>query len=288
MKAGAAPVGPGRAEMTVAQALAEAQRASVDRLDAQLMLAHLLQHPRSWLIAHDDEPLGAQHSSRYLQWLERRGAGEPLAYLLGQAEFCGLTLQVGPEVLIPRPETELLVDWGVEVLATWAGPATPARVIDLGCGSGAIALAIRHRHPAAAVTAVDASAPALDIARRNAEALGLPITWALGDWWSAVAGQRFHLALANPPYVAPGDPHLQALRHEPQSALVAPDNGMADLRRLIDMAPESLHPGGWLLLEHGHDQGLPVRERLQQVGFSQVETRCDLAGLERCTGGRFG
>jgi release factor glutamine methyltransferase len=288
MTADAAPVGPGRAEMTVAQALAEAQRASVDRLDAQLMLAHLLQHPRSWLIAHDDVPLGAQHSSRYVQWLERRGAGEPLAYLLGQAEFCGLALQVGPEVLIPRPETELLVDWGVEVLAAWAGRASPARVIDLGCGSGAIALAIQHRHPAAAVTAVDASAPALDIARRNAEALGLPITRALGDWWSAVAGQRFHLALANPPYVAPGDPHLQALRHEPRSALVAPDNGMADLRRLIDTAPESLHPGGWLLLEHGHDQGLPVRERLQQVGFSQVETRCDLAGLERCTGGRFG
>lgn len=288
MNANAAPMSPGCAEMTVAQALAEAQRISVDRLDAQLMLAHLLQHPRSWLVAHDDVQLGAQHSSLYVQWLERRNAGEPLAYLLGQAEFCGLTLHVGPEVLIPRPETELLVDWGVEILATWTGPATPARVIDLGCGSGAIALAIRHRYPAAAVTAVDASAPSLDIARRNAEALGLPITQALGNWWSAVAGQRFHLALANPPYVAPGDPHLQALRHEPHSALVSPENGMADLRRLIDMAPESLHPGGWLLLEHGHDQGRPVRERLRQAGFSQVETRCDLAGLERCSGGRFG
>ncbi|OYT99156.1 MAG: protein-(glutamine-N5) methyltransferase, release factor-specific [Burkholderiales bacterium PBB1] len=274
--------------MTVAHALAEAHRAGVDRLDAQLMLAHLLRHPRGWLIAHDDVPLGAHHSSRYVQWLERRGAGEPLAYLLGQAEFCGLTLQVGPEVLIPRPETELLVEWGMQVLAGWPAPPTPARVIDLGCGSGAIALAIRHRHPTAAVTAVDTSAPALDLACRNAEALGLPITPALGNWWSAVAGQRFHLALANPPYVAPGDPHLEALRHEPHSALVAPEQGMADLHRLIDMAPESLHPGGWLLLEHGHDQGQPVRERLRQVGFSEVETRRDLAGLERCTGGRFG
>ncbi|MBY0468701.1 MAG: peptide chain release factor N(5)-glutamine methyltransferase [Burkholderiaceae bacterium] len=273
--------------MTVAQALAEAQRAGVDRLDAQLMLAHLLQHPRSWLIAHDDAQLGA-HSSRYAQWLQRRGAGEPLAYVVGQAEFCGLTLQVGPQVLIPRPETEQLVEWGEEVLSSWRAMAPAARVIDLGCGSGAIALAIRHRCPAAEVTAVDASAAALDIARRNAEALGLPITWALGDWWTAVAGQRFHLALANPPYVAPGDPHLKALHHEPHSALVAAENGMADLHRLIDAAPTALHPGGWLLLEHGHDQGQPVRERLQQAGFIQVETRRDLAGLERCTGGRFG
>ena len=285
MKPEAVSARPGRAEMTVAQALAEAQVAGVDRLDAQLMLAHLLQQPRSWLIAHDDVRLCEPHSSRYAQWLQRRGAGEPLAYLLEQAEFCGLTLQVGPQVLIPRPETELLVEWGMEVLSGWHAPA---RVVDLGCGSGAIALAIKHRHPVAEVTAVDVSAHALNIAGRNAQALGLPITLALGDWWSAVAGQRFHLALANPPYVAPGDPHLQALHHEPHSALVAAENGMADLHRLIDTALSGLHPGGWLLLEHGHDQGPPVRERLQQAGFNQVETRRDLAGMERCTGGRFG
>lgn len=288
MTADAAPAPLGRVEMTLAQALAEAQTAGVDRLDAQLMLAHLLQQPRSWLIAHDDVRLCEPHASRYAQWLQRRGAGEPLAYLLGQAEFCGLTLQVGPQVLIPRPETELLVEWGVEVLSRGPALAAPARVVDLGCGSGAIALAIRRRCPTADVTAVDASAAALDTAGRNAEVLGLPITQALGDWWSAVAGQRFHLALANPPYVAPGDPHLQALHHEPYSALVAAENGMADLHRLIDAAPTALHPGGWLLLEHGHDQGRPVRERLQRAGFTQVETRCDLAGLERCTGGRFG
>jgi len=252
------------------------------------MLAHLLLQPRSWLIAHDDAVLSAAQSTQYGQWLERRHAGEPLAYLLGQTEFCGLVLQVGPQVLIPRPETELLVDWGLGVLAAASASTTEPDVVDLGCGSGAIALAIRHRCPAAIVSAVDASAQALDITRRNAEALGLPITLAQGDWWSAVGGQRFHLAVSNPPYVAPGDPHLAALHHEPRSALVAPEQGLADLHRLIDGAPDALRPGGWLLLEHGHDQGDSVRRRLRQAGFSEVATRCDLAGLERCTGGRFG
>ena len=273
--------------MTVAHALGAARAAGVDRLDAQLMLAHLLQQPRNWLIAHDDVVLSALQSTQYAQWLERRRADEPLAYVLGQTEFCGLALQVGPQVLIPRPETELLVDWGLEVLAAqFASTSTPS-VVDLGCGSGAIALAIRHRCPAATVTAVDASAPALDIARRNAEALGLPITLAQGDWWSAVPGHSFHLALSNPPYVAPGDPHLAALHHEPSSALVAAEQGLSDLYRLIDGAATALHPGGWLLLEHGHDHGAAVRLRLQQAGFSEVATRYDLAGLERCSGGRL-
>lgn len=274
--------------MTVAHALGAARAAGVDRLDAQLMLAHLLLQPRSWLIAHDNAALSAVQTTRYARWLEQRRAGEPLAYLLEQTEFCGLVLQVGPQVLIPRPETELLVNWGLEVLAAQFGSTSTPSVVDLGCGSGAIALAIRHRWPTATVTAVDASVPALDTARRNAEALGLPITLAIGDWWSAVAGRRFHLALSNPPYVAPGDPHLAALHHEPRSALVAAEQGLADLHRLIDGAPASLHPGGWLLLEHGHDQGAAARLRLQQAGFSEVATRCDLAGLERCSGGHFG
>lgn len=288
MSASPSPSTPACADTTVAQALRAARASDVDRLDAQLMLAHLLQQPRSWLIAHDDVALNTMQSAQYAQWLERRRAGEPLAYLLGQTEFCGLVLQVGPQVLIPRPETELLVDWGLAVLAAALAPTSVPSVVDLGCGSGAIALAIRQRWPAAAVTAVDASAQALDIARRNAQALGLPITLTQGDWWSAVAGQRFHLALSNPPYVAPGDPHLAALNHEPRSALVAAEQGLADLHHLIDGATAALHPGGWLLLEHGHDQGAPVRQRLRAAGFSEVETRCDLAGLERCTGGRFG
>ncbi len=287
MSADEAPAPVGWAEMTVAQALTAAREVAVERLDAQLMLAHLLQRSRSWLMAHDDVALDAPCARRYVEWLARRAAGEPLAYLLEHAEFCGLTLQVGPQVLIPRPETELLVEWGLEVLAAQRAASTPLRVVDLGCGSGAMALAIQHRFPTALVTAADASAPALDLARRNADALALPITLAHGDWWSAVAGQRFHLALANPPYVAPGDPHLDALRHEPYTALVASENGMADLHRLIDAAPAGLHAGGWLLLEHGHDQGQPVRDRLRQAGFHQIATRSDLAGLERCTGGRL-
>lgn len=288
MNAPQAPSAPVHAGSTLAHALTAARAFGVERLDAQLMLAHLLEQPRSWLIAHDNVALSAVHATQYAQWLEQRRAGEPLAYLLGQTEFCGLVLQVGPQVLIPRPETELLVDWGLQVLAARSASTSTPSVVDLGCGSGAIALAIRHRCPAATVTAVDASVPALDIARRNAEALGLPITLAPGDWWSAVAGQRFHLALSNPPYVAPGDPHLAALHHEPRSALIASEQGLADLHRLIDGAPTGLHPGGWLLLEHGHDQAAKVRKRLRKMGFDEVETRCDLAGLERCTGGRFG
>lgn len=277
-----------RLAATIAQALQAARDARVDRLDAQLMLAQLMQQPRSWLIAHDDAPLRPPQATQYAQWLTRRGAGEPLAYVLAQAEFCGLTLQVGPQVLIPRPETELLVEWGLQLLSGQLAPCAQPQVVDLGCGSGAIALAIRHRHPAATVTAVDASDAALEVARQNASRLNLSITCVQGDWWSAVAGQRFHLALSNPPYIAPGDPHLAALQHEPHSALVAPERGLSDLHRLIDGAPAALHPGGWLLLEHGHDQGAAVRTRLQQAGFTNVSTRRDLADMERCTGARLG
>ena len=271
---------------TIAQALITARASSVERLDAQLMLAHLLRRPRSWLIAHDETMLNAAQAAQFAHWLDRRRTGEPLAYLLERAEFCGLTLQVGPQVLIPRPETELLVEWGLELLSDRLATISAPSVVDLGCGSGAIALAIQHQCAAATVTAVDASAPALDVARCNAEALHLPITLAKGDWWSAVVGQRFHLALANPPYVAPGDPHLAALRYEPHSALVSTEHGLADLLRLIDGAAAALHPGGWLLLEHGHDQGASVRQRMRQAGFTEAETRCDLAGMERCTGAR--
>jgi len=281
-----APSAAVSAGATIAQALTAARASGVERLDVQLMLAHLLQQHRSWLIAHDQTVLSAVQATQLSHWLDRRRTGEPLAYLLGRAEFCGLTLQVGPQVLIPRPETELLVEWALEVLAARLATVSAPSVVDLGCGSGAIALAIQHQCAAARVTAVDASAPALDVARCNAVALHLPITLAQGDWWSSVVGQRFHLALANPPYVAPDDPHLIPLRYEPHSALVATEHGLADLHRLIDGAALALHPGGWLLLEHGHDQGAAVRQRLQQAGFAETETRCDLAGMERCTGAR--
>ncbi len=276
------------AALSIAEALRSATACGVDRLDAQLMLSKLFERPRAWLVAHAEATLtGAQHA-RYTQWLARRSTGEPLAYLFGEQAFYGLALQVGAQVLIPRPDTETLVDWGLELLAGELAAVDAPQVVDLGTGSGAIALAIKHRCAAARVTAVDVSAPALDIAHCNALALGLEVTLVQGDWWSAVAGQRFQLALANPPYIAPGDEHLAALRHEPQSALVSGDDGLSDLHQIVDGAARCLAAGGWLLLEHGHDQAAAVRLRLERAGFDAVQTRRDLAGQERCSGGRLG
>ncbi|OYY61416.1 MAG: protein-(glutamine-N5) methyltransferase, release factor-specific [Burkholderiales bacterium 28-67-8] len=272
--------------MSIAEALAAARSHGVARLDAQLMLAALLDRPRSWLIAHDEEPLDQTQGAVFAHWLTRRRDGEPLAYLLGEKEFHGLMLRLDPSVLIPRPETELLVDWGLRVLEARPSGSAGCRVIDLGTGSGAIALSIKHDCQTAEVTAVDASPTALAVAGRNSQALNLPITLARGSWWDAVPDQCFDLALANPPYIAAGDDHLAALRHEPQSALIALENGLADLDRIIAGAPVHLAAGGWLLLEHGHDQATWVRQRLAVSGFTDVQTLRDLAGIERCTGGR--
>lgn len=272
--------------LSVEQALVEARGRRVDRLDAQWMLEKLLGQPRAWLIAHEDAVLTSVQRAQYDDWLSRRAAGEPLAYLFGEKDFHGLCLRVGPPVLIPRPDTETLVDWGLELLAGELAAVGAPQVVDLGTGSGAIALAIKHRCAAATVTAVDASASALEIARGNAESLGLAIEAVQGNWWFAVAGRRFDLALANPPYIAPGDEHLAALQHEPQSALVAGDDGLSDLHHIIGHAADSLVAGGWLLLEHGRDQAAAVRQRLSSAGFEAVQTRIDLGGHERCSGGR--
>ena len=279
----AGPLGP----WSIAQAMAGAQIEGIDRLDAQLMLGALLNQPRSWLIAHDDLLLTRIQSEKLMQWVSRRRDGEPLAYLLGQKEFYGLMLQVGPSVLVPRPETELLVDWGLRLLQGPLAAISKPSVIDLGTGSGAIALAIKHRFQAASVEAVDCSAAALETASGNARSLDLTIDLVQGAWWSAVPGKRFDLALSNPPYIANGDRHLAALRHEPQGALIAHRDGLADLEEIIDGARAHLNPGGWLLLEHGHDQANALRQRLVAAGFAQVQTLRDLAGLDRCTGGQM-
>lgn len=272
--------------MQVADALTAARTAGVDRLDAQLLLTHLLQRPRAWLLAHDRHALDAAQAASFTAALKRRAAGEPLAYVVGEAEFCGLVLQVTPAVLVPRPETELLVDWALACAAT--APLSVTNVIDLGTGSGAIALALQHLLPRLRVHASDASAQALAIARGNAARLGLPVEFHQGDWWAPLAGRRFGLAVSNPPYVAGGDPHLAALAHEPRAALTPDDNGCGDglsaLRAVIAGAPPHLEPGAWLLLEHGHDQGMPVHELLRARGFLAPQTRHDLAGLPRCTG----
>jgi release factor glutamine methyltransferase len=267
--------------MDVRAALAHARAAGVDRLDAQWLLAHLLQHDRSWLLAHDDARLDDSIAAAFGAGIARRAAGEPLAYVIGRAVFRGLELEVSPAVLIPRPETEVLVEWALEHCT--AG----LEVIDLGTGSGAVALAIARGASAVQVTATDLSDSALEVAQRNAQRLRLPLRFAQGSWWGAVPGRRFGLAVSNPPYVAAADPHLEALRHEPALALTPGDDGLRALRELIAGAAAHLLPGAWLLLEHGHDQAGAISALLEAADFRAVQTRCDLAGLARCTGGRL-
>jgi release factor glutamine methyltransferase len=269
-------------EPSVAQALAEAKAQGVDRLDAQLLLAQALSRDRSWLLAHDDVPLAPAVAAGFRAHLSRRASGEPLAYLIGEKEFHGLTLKVNASVLVPRPETEGLVDWGLELLERVL--PEPARVLDLGTGSGAVALAVKHAHPTARVDALDASEDALGVALANAQRLGLDIDFHHSDWWSALPGRRYHLAVSNPPYIRPGDPHLAALGHEPQIALSAGKNGLEALQIVVAGAADHLETGGWLLLEHGHDQASEVQDLLRRHGFMGVQTRQDLAGWPRCTG----
>jgi release factor glutamine methyltransferase len=273
---------------TVAQALARARNLGIDRLDAQLLLAHQLGRPRAWLLAHDDAPITTTDTDALSALLTRRAAGEPLAYLVGVREFHGLSLHVTPDVLVPRPDTETLVDWALELLAPLAAP----RIVDLGTGSGAIALALGHARPLAMVHACDASAAALAVACANGQRLSLPIAWHLGDWWQALpVGQHFDLAVANPPYIVPGDRHLAALRHEPRAALVPQGDcgdGLADIERIVAGAPGRLRNGAWLLLEHGHEQAGLVCARLRDAGFDEIATRNDLAGQRRVSGGRLG
>lgn len=262
----------------------------VARLDILVLAEHVSQRPRTWLLAHDDEPWLPMDLSRLHALLERRREGVPVAYLTGWREFFGLTLSVTPDVLVPRPETEGLVEWALELLDIPTRQTLRPCVVDLGTGSGAIALALKHAAPELQVHAVDASQAAVDVARSNAQRLGLELAihegqWWHGDWVDALPA-ALDLVVANPPYLADDDPYLMSLRHEPRTALVAPDAGMADLKSVIDGAVDRLRPGGWVVLEHGHTQGLGVRQLLSQAGFVDVGTRTDLAGLDRCSAGR--
>ena len=211
----------------------------------------------------------------------RRAAGEPLAYLTGTRGFHGLTLQVDARVLDPRPDTETLVDWALALPL----PAD-ARVVDLGTGSGAIALALAAQRPGWRVEAVDASADALAVARANATRLGLAVAFSEGAWLKNVSG-HYHAIVSNPPYIATGDPHLAALTHEPLRALASGADGLDDIRKIVAQAPDRLVSGGWLLLEHGHDQAAAVRALLSAAGFRDVQSRRDVPGIERCTGGQW-
>jgi len=271
-------------DRTVGAALRTARQLGVDRLDAQLLIAHVLGQERTWVIAHGEAEIDGRSIG---ELLTRRAAGEPLAYLVGDREFHGLRLRVTPAVLVPRPDTEVLVDWALELIER----RTAARVVDLGTGSGAIALSIKRACPHAHVHAVDRSTSALAVAQDNARRLGLDVSWHSGRWWSALpAGLRFDLALSNPPYVAPADPHLEGLAHEPLEALVPEGDrgdGLADIERLCVAAPRHLIRGAWMLLEHGSEQAVAVRQRLQSVGLLDVCTRDDLSGRPRVSGGRW-
>jgi release factor glutamine methyltransferase len=271
--------------LSVAACLRQAQGLDLARLDAQILLLHALAQPlhdRAWLLAHDTEVLNEAQQHRWGQALQRRLQGEPVAYITGRKDFFGLTLAVDARVLDPRPDTEILVEWALELLP----PGPTGRVLDLGTGSGAVALALQHQRPAAQVTAVDASVDALVVASANAQRLNLPVKCVLSHWMDAVTGP-FDLIVSNPPYVAEGDPHLAALTHEPVQALTSGPDGLDDIRQIIAQAPNRLAPGGWLLLEHGWDQAAPVQALLRRAGFEEVQSRRDLGGIERCTGARL-
>lgn len=270
---------------TTPGALLRDARICVEAADAEILLAHVLDRPRSWLFAHDDAVVPADAAARFRALLVRRAAGEPVAYLTGRRGFWRFDLAVTADTLIPRPETELLV----EAVLARLPPATAARIADLGTGSGAIALALAWERPQARVIATDRSEAALAVARANAAELGLGnVEFRAGDWWQPLQGERLDLIASNPPYIAAGDVHLQQgdLRFEPQGALTPGGDGLDSIRVIAAGAAAHLHPGGWLLLEHGHDQGPAVRALLQRAGLVAVETLRDLEGRDRVSLGR--
>ena len=272
--------------LTVAQAASWAQTLGLPRLDAQVLLLHALgraPHDRAWLLAHGDDALDTAVQTTFADATQRRLNTEPVAYITGQKEFFGLTLQVDKRVLDPRADTETLVEWALSCLADTHTP----EVVDLGTGSGAIALALKQTRPDATVSAVDASDEALAVASANAERLGLPVSFHHGSWLAPLNGLTFDAIVSNPPYVASDDAHLAALKHEPLSALASGADGLDDIRTIVREAAQHLKPNGWLLLEHGFDQAHAVQTLLGNQGFVSVQSRPDLAGILRCTGGQW-
>jgi release factor glutamine methyltransferase len=250
----------------------------IDPREARLLLAAATGFSEASLLAFPERGLPAEVEKAFLESVARRRRGEPIAYILGRKEFYSLELAVTPAVLIPRPETELLVELALE--------RRPSSVLDLGTGSGAIALAVKKHLPACAVTAVEASEAALAVAQRNAAKHGLEVQFLRGSWLQPVRGRRFEAILSNPPYVAEGDPHLPDLRHEPRGALVAGADGLDAIREIARDAPVHLGDGGWLLVEHGAGQDEAVRRLFAAAGLEEVGTWPDLAGIPRVTGGK--
>lgn len=271
---------------TVSDCLIRASALGLPSAESDLLLLSALGKSsvgRAWLRLSQQNFVTPDTAQVFDSLCLRRVNHEPLAYLLGERGFYGLILQIDPRVLDPRSDTETLVDWALDVLGNLKAP----KVADLGTGSGAVALAIQHQRPDAVVAAVDASADALAVAQANAERLQLPITCLLGHWLDPLPDGEQDLIVSNPPYIAEGDPHLPALRHEPTMALTSGPDGLDAIRHIIAGAPRALRPGGWLLLEHGYDQGDAVAALLHARGFSDVAHRRDLGNHVRCTGGRW-
>lgn len=270
--------------MNVAQCLAQGQVWGLPRLEAQILLLLTLGRPlhdRAWLVAHDTDALQADQISSFEALVRRRLQLEPIAYIVGQKEFFGLTLQIDKRVLDPRDDTEILVEWALSCSDSFKTP----RILDLGTGSGAIALALKSQRPQATVWAVDASSEALSVAQHNASALSLDVSLLESDWLNQVKGE-FEVIVSNPPYIEDHDPHLDRLKHEPLKALVSGQNGLEDIQKIIGQAQNHLVPGGWLLIEHGWRQALDVRALLAAAGYQNVQSKLDLAGIERCSGGQ--
>lgn len=270
-----------QAQLNVAQ-----QLDAIDaRYESQLLLQHVLKVNRAWLIAHENDNLAADIQHEFNTLIQRRIGGEPIAYILGKREFYGLNLAVTPATLIPRPDTEILVD-----IALGKIPANQAaQVLDLGTGTGAIALAIAQQRPQAQVTGVDASKTALEVAISNSQQLHIPNThFALSDWFDDLNDTRFDVIVSNPPYIAEADAHLQQgdLRFEPISALASGADGLNDIRQIIDDCLIYLKPQGWLMFEHGYNQAEPVRELMAQAGLVTIETFKDFGGNDRVTIGK--
>lgn len=264
------------------------QQGSLARLELEVALCHALDCSRAHLLSHPEQQLTCAELKQLSHWTHQLRNHIPLAYLTGEQEFWGLSLSIDARVLVPRPDTEILVECALECLPD-APASTQARALqalDLGTGSGAIALAIAQERRDVDIHACDISAECLAVAEVNSRALGLPISLRLSDWFERI-DQRFHVIVANPPYIDSADPHLSQLQAEPRAALVAQNHGLADLQAIIERAPAHLHRDGWLLLEHGYDQGMATRELLTNRGFEQVGTRRDLGGNERVSWGQL-
>jgi release factor glutamine methyltransferase len=278
--------------MTIAEALKRAE-GSIDRIDAQYLLCAILDVGRASLVARSDQPLDDSHLKQFERQVARRANGEPVAYLIGTREFYGRDFKVNEHVLIPRPETEILVEQALERLSKQKLPEnlTSARVCDLGTGSGAIAVTLALESPTSQVAACDVSPMALTLARENAALLQAAVEFVESNWYAALSGHRFDLIVSNPPYVAGGDAHLGEgdLRFEPQTALTdGSSDGLASIRAIVGGAPAHLAPGGWLMFEHGYDQAALARELLLKTGFYNLICIRDLAGIERVSGGQIG